>query len=45
MFLTGTAAEIVGVVKLDGRVIGGGSVGPVTRELAGKFKELVARER
>ena len=45
MFLTGTAAEIVGVVKLDGRVIGDGTVGPVTRDLAARFKELVARER
>ena len=44
MFLTGTAAEIVGVVKLDGRVIGDGKVGPVTRDLALRFKELVARE-
>jgi branched-chain amino acid aminotransferase len=44
MFLTGTAAEIVGVVKLDGRVIGTGQVGPVTRDLAARFKELVARE-
>ena len=42
VFLTGTAAEIVGVVKLDGRVIGSGSVGPVTRELAARFKQLVA---
>ena len=40
VFLTGTAAEIVGVVKLDGRVIGSGAVGPVTKELAGKFKQL-----
>lgn len=44
MFLTGTAAEIVGVVKLDGRVIGDGKVGPVTKDLAARFKELVARE-
>ena len=40
VFLTGTAAEIVGVVKLDGRVIGTGVVGPVTKELAAKFKQL-----
>jgi len=40
VFLTGTAAEIVGVVKLDGRVIGSGVVGPVTKELAAKFKQL-----
>jgi branched-chain amino acid aminotransferase len=45
MFLTGTAAEIVGVVKLDGRVIGDGKVGPVTKDLAARFKELVAKER
>jgi branched-chain amino acid aminotransferase len=45
MFLTGTAAEVVGVVELDGRKIGCGVVGPVTRELAARFKELVARER
>ncbi len=45
MFLTGTAAEIVGVVKLDGRVIGDGTVGPVTKDLAARFKELVAKER
>lgn len=44
MFLTGTAAELVGVVKLDGRVIGDGKVGPVTRDLAARFKALVARE-
>jgi branched-chain amino acid aminotransferase len=44
MFLTGTAAEIVGVVKLDGRVIGDGKVGPVTKDLAARFKELVAKE-
>ena len=45
VFLTGTAAEIVGVVKLDGRVIGTGVVGPATKELAAKFKQLVAGER
>jgi len=44
MFLTGTAAEVMGVVKLDGRVIGDGKVGPVTKDLAARFKDLVARE-
>jgi branched-chain amino acid aminotransferase len=43
VFLTGTAAEIVGVVKLDGRTLGDGKVGPITRDLAVRFKELVAR--
>jgi len=44
VFLTGTAAEVVGVIKLDGRKIGCGSVGKVTKDLAARFKELVARE-
>jgi branched-chain amino acid aminotransferase len=34
----------VGVVKLDGRVIGDGKVGPITRDLAARFKDLVAKE-
>ena len=44
VFLTGTAAEVVGVVKLDGRKIGCGSVGKVTQDLAARFRELVTRE-
>ena len=42
VFLTGTAAEIVGVVKLDGRVIADGKVGPITEDLAVRFKAMVA---
>ncbi len=45
VFLTGTAAEVVGVVKLDGRKIGCGTVGKVTQDLAARFRDLVARER
>lgn len=45
VFLTGTAAEVVGVVKLDGRKIGCGSVGKVTQDLAARFHDLVTRER
>ncbi len=37
VFLTGTAAEIVGVVQVDRRTIGGGQPGPVTRELSAAF--------
>jgi branched-chain amino acid aminotransferase len=44
MFLTGTAAEVIGIVKLDGRVIGTGSPGPVTKDLTKRFRELVKRE-
>lgn len=39
MFLTGTAAEIVPVVKVDGRVIGDGKPGPVTARLLQAFHE------
>ena len=45
VFLTGTAAEVVGVVKLDGRKIGCGSVGKVTQDLAARFRDLVTREQ
>ena len=40
-FLTGTAAEIIPVVKCDGRPIGNGKPGPVTRQLRARFQELV----
>ncbi|RJO65249.1 MAG: branched-chain-amino-acid transaminase [Candidatus Omnitrophota bacterium] len=43
-FLTGTAAEIVPVVKVDGRTIGTGKPGPVTLHLMKKFKELTKKE-
>ncbi len=39
-FLTGTAAEIVPVVKIDGRVIGAGTPGPVTKKLQAAFRQL-----
>ncbi len=32
-FLTGTAAEVIPVVKVDSRTIGDGTPGPVTRDL------------
>src|SRR2546429_8005666 len=43
MFFTGTAAEIVPVTKLDGRVIGSGKPGPVTKELSKRFRALATR--
>ncbi len=39
VFLTGTAAELIAVTEIDGRVIGDGTAGPVTMELLGAFKE------
>lgn len=38
-FLTGTAAEIIGIVEIDKRVIGEGRPGPVTNLLRKKFFE------
>ncbi|HWH04435.1 MAG TPA: branched-chain-amino-acid transaminase [Gemmatimonadales bacterium] len=43
VFLTGTAAEIVAVTKLDGRVIGNGQSGPVVADLGRRFRALVTR--
>jgi len=39
-FLTGTAAEIVPVVKADGRVIGNGKPGPITTRIIARFREM-----
>ena len=40
VFLTGTAAEIVPVVKIDGRVIGTGKPGPATKKLQTAFRQV-----
>ncbi|HPC59203.1 MAG TPA: branched-chain-amino-acid transaminase [Verrucomicrobiota bacterium] len=39
-FLTGTGAELVPVVKIDGRLIGNGRPGPVTRRLVNQYHAL-----
>ncbi|HLN30738.1 MAG TPA: branched-chain-amino-acid transaminase [Gemmataceae bacterium] len=39
-FLTGTGAEVVPVVKCDGRLIGSGKPGPITRQLREEFHKL-----
>ncbi|MFN3531917.1 MAG: branched-chain-amino-acid transaminase [Candidatus Brocadia sp.] len=39
-FLTGTAAEIIPVVKIDGRVIGTGKPGRVTLDLLKRYRDL-----
>jgi branched-chain amino acid aminotransferase len=43
-FLTGTAAEVVPVVKIDGRPIGTGKPGKMTRKLIAEFKEFTKTE-
>ncbi len=44
-FLTGTAAEVIPMVKLDARSIGDGRPGPVTKRLMDLFREYVANWR
>ncbi len=39
-FLTGTAAEVIPVVKVDSRTIGDGRPGPITRDLMQQFHKL-----
>jgi branched-chain amino acid aminotransferase len=39
-FLTGTGAELIPVVKIDGRVIGSGKPGALTRKLVADYRAL-----
>jgi branched-chain amino acid aminotransferase len=43
IFLTGTAAEVIGIVEVDGRAIGSGRPGPVTQELLKKFEDYAGK--
>ena len=43
-FLTGTGAEVIPVVKLDGREIGDGKPGPVTSRVLAEFRQRVLVE-
>jgi len=43
-FLTGTAAEIIPVVKVDGRVIGSGNPGPVTKIMLEQFHSVTRKD-
>ncbi|MEW6524745.1 MAG: branched-chain-amino-acid transaminase [Bacillota bacterium] len=43
-FLTGTAAEVIPVIEVDGRTIGSGKPGPVTRLLMESYRQLTRRE-
>jgi branched-chain amino acid aminotransferase len=40
-FFTGTASEVVAIRQVDGRIIGSGKAGPVTRDLRARFQTLV----
>jgi branched-chain amino acid aminotransferase len=41
MFLTGTAAEVIAVTKVDGRVVGSGKQGPITKKLRELFTKAI----
>ena len=43
-FLTGTAAELIPVVRVDGRQVGNGKPGPTTLRLMESFRELTKSE-
>ncbi len=43
VFVTGTMGGLTPVISIDGRVIGGGPPGPVTRRLTALFADLTAR--
>jgi branched-chain amino acid aminotransferase len=39
-FLTGTAAEVIPMVKVDGRIIGDGKPGPITQRTIERFRQV-----
>ncbi len=43
-FLTGSAAEVIPVVKIDSRPIKDGQVGPITKQLLAAFKTMIRRK-
>jgi branched-chain amino acid aminotransferase len=43
VFVTGTAAEVGPIVTIDGRAIGNGRPGPITRQLMSAFKDATSR--
>jgi branched-chain amino acid aminotransferase len=44
VFLTGTAAEIIGVTHVGDTAIGMGEVGPVTQQLTAEFRQRIAHD-
>ncbi|GIO39890.1 branched chain amino acid aminotransferase [Paenibacillus antibioticophila] len=44
VFLTGTAAEVIAVREVDGRVIGEGHAGPITLKLLEQFRSIVDQD-
>ncbi|TAJ44444.1 branched-chain-amino-acid transaminase [Methanofollis fontis] len=44
VFVTGTAAEVAPITKIDGRIIGNGQPGPITRQLMAGFTTVTRKE-
>ena len=44
VFLTGTAAEVIGVTRIGDAVVGDGTVGPVTRACIAEFRRRIAED-
>lgn len=44
VFLTGTAAEVIAVREVDGRIIGEGHAGPITLQLLEEFRNVVDKD-
>jgi branched-chain amino acid aminotransferase len=44
VIVTGTAAEVAPITKIDGRIIGTGKPGPITRQLMAGFKSMTETE-
>jgi branched-chain amino acid aminotransferase len=44
VFFTGTAAEVIAVREVDGRMIGEGKAGPITTKLLHEFRQLVDQD-
>ncbi|MBX6362592.1 MAG: D-amino-acid transaminase [Gemmatimonadetes bacterium] len=40
LFLSGTTTEVMPITRLDGRPVGDGTVGPITRRLQAAYREL-----
>jgi len=44
IFITGTAAEVVAIIEMDGRVIGTGKPGAATKKITAAFKRIVTKD-
>lgn len=44
IFISSTRQGVTGIIKLDGEPVAGGQVGPITKQLAGAYRQLTRRE-